>query len=124
MRDMVFKNLTSQDHQKRDISLSEAFDLNGVRTKTQKHFTYSVHDHATLHNPKELEAWVKQYASKGPQLKNLSVLKSYDSKVGEEKFEVKITGNLYILRDQDMFNIDFIQEFKIDRQGEGLKRHK
>ena len=25
MRDMVFKNLTSQDHHKRDISLSEAF---------------------------------------------------------------------------------------------------
>jgi hypothetical protein len=121
---MVFKNLTSQNHHKRDISLSEAFELNGVKTKTQKHFTYFVRDHAILHNPQELEGWIKKYASKGPQLKDLSVVKTYDSKIGEEKFEVKIIGNLYILRDQDMFSIDFIQEFKIDRQGKGLKGHK
>ena len=124
MRDIVYKNLTSLDHHKRDVSLSEAFILNGVKTKTQKHFTYSVRDHAMLHNSQELEDWIKRYASKGPQLKDLSVLKSYDSKAGEEKFEVKIVGNLYVMRDQDIFNVDFVQEFKIDRQGKEIKNDK
>ncbi|MBN2097096.1 MAG: hypothetical protein JW714_01305 [Candidatus Omnitrophica bacterium] len=124
MRDIVFKNLTSTDHHKRDVVLSEAFVLNGVTTKTQKHFTYFVRDHALMHSPEELTEWIKRYASKGPQLKDLSVVKSYDSKVGEEKFEVKIIGNLYVLRDQDIYSVDFIQEFRIDRSGDGLKRQR
>ena len=121
MRDIIFKNLTSGNHQRRDIFLSEAFKRNGVTTNTQKHFIYVVRDHAILNNTQELEAWFKKYASKGPRLEDLSVLKSYNSKMGEERFEVKITGNLYVLREQDIFNVDFIQVFKIDRKGENLK---
>ena len=121
MRDVLFKNLTTLDHHKRDIFLSEAFVQNGVTTKTQKHFIYSIRDHAFLDNPQKLQTWMQKYASKGPRLKDLSVLKTYDNKTGEEKFEVKIMGNLYVLREQDLFNIDFTQVFKIDRKGENLK---
>lgn len=120
MRDIVFKNMTSIDHYRRDIFLSEAFVEKGVTTKTQKHFVYFIRDHLFLDNPKNLENWLKKYASKGPRLKDLSVLKSLDSKTGEEKFEVKIVGNLYVLREQDIFNVDFTQVFKIDRKGEIL----
>lgn len=121
MRDIVFKNMTTIDHHRRDIFLSEAFMQNGITIKTQKHFIYFVRDHALLDDPKKLEVWVEKYASKGPRLKNLSVLKSFDSKIGEERFEVKIVGNLYILREQDIYNVDFTQIFKIDRRGENLK---
>ncbi len=121
MRDILFKNLTSLDRYRRDILLSEASIKNGVTTKTQKHFVYSVRDHTVLKSAQELEAWLKRYTNSSPRLKDLSVLKSHDSKTGEEKFEVKIIGNLYILREQDIFNIDFTQLFKIDRKGEALK---
>lgn len=121
MRDILFKNLTSLDHHRRDIFFSESFAYKGVTTKTQKHFIYLIQDRQLLDKPEKLESWIKKYAGKGPHLKNLSVLKSYDSKVGEEKFEVKIAGNLYILREQDIFNVDFTQIFKIDRKGEKLK---
>lgn len=121
MRDVVYKNLTSFDHQHRDIFLSEYFVRNGVTTKTEKHFIYAVRDHALLNNPAKLKNWVKKYVQREPRLKNLSVLKSYDSKIGEERFEVKIVGNLYILREHDIYNIDFTQIFKIDRKGDNLK---
>lgn len=124
MRDILFKNLTSMDHRRRDIVLSEHFVQQGVTTKTEKHFIYLVRDHAFLDSPEKLESWVKQYSEKGPRLRNLSVLKSIDSKTGEEKFEVTIVGNLYVLHDQDIFNVDFTQIFKIDRQGESLKGSK
>ena len=123
MRDILFKNLTSLDHHRRDIFLSEVFMHHGVATKTQKHFVYFIRDHLFLDSPEKLEAWLKKYASKGPHLKNLSVLKSYNSQIGEEKFEVKIAGNLYVLQEQDIFNVDFTQIFKIDRKGEDLKRN-
>ena len=121
MRDVLFKNLTSLNHHSRDILLSEAFIRNGVTTKTQKHFVYSVRDHTVLKNAHELKTWLKEYANSGPRLKDLSVLKSLDSKTGKEKFEVRITGNLYVLREQGIFNIDFTQVFKTDRKGEALK---
>lgn len=122
MRDILFKNLTSLDHHRRDIFLSEAFVDNGVATKTEKHFVYLVRDHTYLDDPQEFESWIKKYASKGPHLKDLSVLKIYDSKTGEERFEVKVVGTLYILREHDIFNIEFTQTFKIGRKGETLKK--
>ncbi|MFC1699728.1 hypothetical protein ACFL1I_07230 [Candidatus Omnitrophota bacterium] len=121
MRDILYKNLTSTDHHRRDIFMSEQFIYQGVTTKTEKHFIYSVRDHAFLDSPNKLEGWVKKYANKGPRLRDLSVVKRYDSKIGEERFEVKIVGNLYVLRDQDIYNVDFTQVFKIDRKGEKLK---
>jgi len=122
MRDIIFKNLTSLNHQQRDILLSEHIVQHGVTTRTQKHFIYSVCDRTFLDKPQKLQTWIKKYAGKGPRLKNLSVLKSYDGKAGEERFEVKITGNLYVLREQDIFNVDFTQVFKINRKGESLKK--
>ncbi len=121
MRDILYKNLTSLDHQQRDVLLTERLVQNGVTTRTQKHFTYSVSDRTFLDKPEKLQSWIQKYAGKGPRLRDLSVLKSYDSKSGEEKFEVKIAGNIYVLREQDIFNVDFTQVFKIDRKGESLK---
>lgn len=121
MRDILFKNLTSIDRHRRDIFLSESSVKNGVTTKTQKHFIYFIQNHEYLKDPSELESWVKKYAQKAPCLKSLSVLKSFNSKIGEEKFEVKIDGNLYVLREQDIFKVDFTQIFKIDRKGKSLK---
>lgn len=124
MRDILFKNLTSQDHYKRDIFLSESFMHKGVMTKTQKHFIYFIRDHELLSKPEKLPVWLKKYAQKGPRLKSLSVLKTINSKIGEEKFEVKIVGNLLVLRNQDIFNVDFTQVFKINRHGDVLKEKK
>ena len=121
MRDILYKNLTSQDHHRRDIFLSETFVQHGVTTMTQKHFIYPVQGHSFIDKPAKLQAWIKKFAGKGPRLKDLSVLKTYDSKMGEEKFEVKIMGNLYVLREQALYNVDFTQVFKIDRRGENLK---
>lgn len=121
MRDILFKNLTANNHHKRDIFLSEDFEQNGVITKTEKHFIYLIRDHTVLNSPEELEAWLKEHVDKGPRLKGLSVLKKYDSKIGEERFEVKIEGNLYVLREQDIFSVEFNQLFMIDRRGENLK---
>ncbi len=122
MRDILYKNLTSIDHHRRDVFLSEAFEQDGVTTRTEKHFIYNIRDHALLNKPENLGLWVKKHVEHVPRLKDLSVLKSYDSKSGEERFEVRIIGELYILREQDIFSIDFLQIFKINRKGEALKK--
>jgi len=38
MRNLVFKNLTSQDHKKRVISTCETVEKQGLRTVVRKHF--------------------------------------------------------------------------------------
>ena len=114
--------MTSSDRHRRDVVFSEAFTRNGVTVRTQKHFTYSIDDHTFLTSPQQLETWLKKYSGQGPRLRDLSVLKSYDSKAGVERFEVQIVGNLYILREQDIFNVNFKQIFKINRKGEALKK--
>lgn len=122
VHDIVFKNSTSMDHSRRDVIMSEAYTQDGVMTKTLKHFVYLIKDHAFLNTPMKLQSWLKKYTKKGPRLKNLTVVKSFNGKLGEEKFEVQIAGNLYILREQDIFNVDFTQVFKINRRGDKLKK--
>lgn len=122
MHDILFKNSTSLDHQRRDVFLSEDFVEDGIITKSQKHFVYFVREHLCLENQEKVVDWLKNYGhTNKPCLKSLTVFKSYNSKVGEEKFEVKIVGNLHVLYEHQVFNVDFIQIFKVIRKDRKIK---
>lgn len=122
MHDILFKNSTSLDHQRRDIFLSEAVVEDGIITKSQKHFVYFVREHLQLESQEKVVEWLNNYGHmKKPCLKSLNVFKSYNSKVGEERFEVKIVGNLHVLYECQVFNVDFIQIFKIVRKDRELQ---
>ena len=82
MRDMVFKNLTSQDRKKRVLWASETINEEGILTKIHKYLIYIIRE---VGRDEELNA-------EKPQV---YVLKYRDTKEKTEKFHIKMKGGIY-----------------------------
>lgn len=100
MRDLLFKNLTSQDHKRRTISFSEVVDNSGVRTIVRRHFIYFI---------KELAKDEEQVQSSP----SLAVLKERNTKARTEKFVCKMKGSICITNNEKVYKIFFLHSLKI-----------
>lgn len=100
MRDLIFKNLTSNDKRRRRIASSEIVNKEGVRSIIQRHFVYIV---------KEIQDSQIQ-----KPLPYLYVLKERNSREQREKFFCKIKGSIYAVSNGRLFLILFIHSLKIN----------
>ena len=100
MRDLLFKNLTSDDRKRRVISSSEITDKEGVRSIIRRHFI----------------CMVKEVKSEGidKPAPYLYVLKEHNSKEHKEKFFCKIKGSVCAVNQGRLFLIVFMHSLRID----------
>ncbi len=99
MRDLVFKNLTSDDKRRRVIISSEIADKQGVRSVIHRHFICLI---------KEL----KDSTPERP-MPYLYVLKEHNNKEQREKFFCKIKGSICAVNKGRLFLILFMHSLKI-----------
>ena len=100
MRDLLFKNLTSNDHKRRVISSSEIADKEGVRSIIRRHFICMVRE-------------VKNEGMDKPA-PYLYVLKEHNSREHKEKFFCKIKGSVCAVNQGRLFLIVFMHSLRID----------
>lgn len=100
MRDLLFKNLTSNDRKRRVISSSEITDKEGVRSIIRRHFVCMV---------KEVSS-----GSIDKPAPYLYVLKEHNSKEHKEKFFCKIKGSVCAINQGKLFLIVFMHSLRID----------
>ena len=100
MRDLLFKNLTSDDKKRRIIASSEIIEKQGVRSVIHRHFVCIV---------KEIEA--NKVKRPSPYL---YVLKQRDTKEQKEKFFCRIKGSTYALNRGRLFLVLFMHSLKIN----------
>lgn len=114
MRELVFKNLTKPSSKKRDVSIEEVVEKNGVVSSTQKRSTYFIRDILHMDSRKELEQWVDE-RKKHPGLdkKFFHILRKYSVRDKEDKLVCKMRGSFYIISNQDVYNIVFVHAIKI-----------
>lgn len=109
MRDLLFKNLTSDDRKRRILSSSEIVDKEGVRNIICRHFVCIVKEI----NPALIaEGEVKDDQMPKP-LPYLYMLKKHDNKEKKEKFFCRIKGSLYAVNQGRLFLIHFMHSLKI-----------
>lgn len=99
MRDMLFKNLTSDDKRRKIISSSEIVDKKGVRSITRRHFVCMI---------KEMKKG--QLEQKPP---SIYVLKKQNTKDQTGKFFCKIKGSMNIVINERLYRIIFMHTLKI-----------
>lgn len=99
MRDLLYKNLTSQDKRRKVIACSEISDKQGVRSIIRRHFIYMV----------------KEINNASPQKPDsyLYVLKARDTKNQTEKFLCRIKGSVFAAHNGKLFLIIFQHSLKI-----------
>jgi hypothetical protein len=99
MRDLLFKNLTSDDKKRKILTSSEIMDKQGVRSIIHRHFICIV---------KEIKD--KQISKPQPYL---YVLKERNSREQREKFFCRIKGSIYAVHKGRLFLILFMHSLKI-----------
>jgi len=100
MRDLIFKNLTSDDKKRRIIASSETIDKQGVRSIIRRHFVCIVKE-------------VKDGSEMRP-LPYLYVLKERSSKERREKFFCRIKGSVYAVSNGRPLLILFMHSLRIN----------
>jgi hypothetical protein len=98
MREMVFRNLTSDDRRKRIIATSEVADREGVRSFIRRHFICMVKE-------------VKD-TNERPQ-PSVYVLKEHNSRKQKEKFFCRIKGSVYAQHKGKLYLIIFAHSLNI-----------
>jgi hypothetical protein len=100
MRNLVFKNLTSDDRRKRIITSCEVADKRGVHSVIQRHFVCMVKE-------------VKDYETQKPS-PYLFVLKERNTKDQKEKFFCKIKGSVCAVSGGKIFLVLYMHTLRID----------
>ena len=114
MRELVFKNLTAPASKKRDISVEEISERNGVISLTQKRSIYFLKGTHRIKSKEELEKWVDT-GRKNPDLnkKFFHILRNYSDKNKEDRLICKMRGSFYVISGQSVYNIVFVHAIKI-----------
>ena len=99
MRDLLFRNLTSQDKKRKIIASLEIADKEGVRSVIQRHFVCVVRE-------------IKDNKIERP-LPYLYVLKEHNNKEQREKFFCKIKGSICAVNKERLFLVLFMHSLKI-----------
>ncbi len=100
MRDLLFKNLTSNDKKRKIIASAEIVDKQGVRSIIRRHFICMVKE-------------VKDNRM-GKPLPHLYVIKERNTREHKEKFFCKIKGSIYTIYNSKLFLILFMHSLKIN----------
>ena len=90
MRDMVFKNLTSQDKRKRVLWASETINEDGILTKIHKYLIYIIKE-------------VKKEDAHKTDKPEIFVLKLRNTREKIERFQVKMKGGIYCVSKEKCF---------------------
>jgi hypothetical protein len=102
MRDLLFRNLTSEDKKRKIISSSEVVDREGVRSTIHRHFACMV---------KEVTG-----AKVDKPLPYLYILKVRDEKERRDQFYCRVKGSVYALNNGKLFLVVFMHSLKVKLQ--------
>lgn len=109
MRDLLFKNFTSDDKKRKILVSSEVTDKEGVRRTIHRHFICIIKEINPVSIPK---GGAKDGQASSP-LPYLYMLKKHDNKEKQEKFFCRIKGSLYAVSQGRLFLIHFMHSLKI-----------
>lgn len=100
MRDLLFKNLTSESNGRKILCSSEISEKEGVRTVVRRHFVYFVRQ--LEQKPAEED---KPY---------LYVLKEHNTRQKLERFYCRMKGSMVVLKNGHLFKINFMHSLRIN----------
>ena len=114
MRELIFRNLTTATARKRDISVEEVVERNGLVSETMKRSMYFIRNVHRIKSKEELQEWIEK-RKKDPSLskKFFHILRNYSTERKEDKLVCKMRGSFYIISGESVYNIVFVHAIKV-----------
>ncbi len=113
MRDLLFKNITSENKKRKDLYVTETVDRNGVTTTTQRHSIYIVGACNKFNTLEELAEWKNTTGLKANK-RHVFIVKKRDSKLNKDMFICDVVGRFYAVTGCDIYSIAFKHSFEVD----------
>lgn len=113
MRELLFKNMTSWDHNKRDVFVEEIIEKDGILAKTTRRCLYFVKEKTRIKNPMDLKSIAEIKTANDKIKRHFHVLKERDSNSGLDKLMCKVAGTFYAMINEYLYCIVFVHTFKI-----------
>jgi hypothetical protein len=113
MREIFFKNITSLDHRRRAVSVSETVEEDGIFALTEKRCTYIIKNKVHLEDAKDVLDCVSQLQEEFSPKRQIFIRKEFNLNTQEKVFSCKIIGRFYIVAENDIYTIAFNHAFKI-----------
>lgn len=109
MREMVFKNITSPDHRKKDLFLSRTIKQNGIVCKSEREHHYIIKREGKFNRLNGLKI-----ISGNLPYRQVFIIKNRNTKLGKEMFSCNVKGNFYCINKGYIYLVQFNQSFKVD----------
>lgn len=114
MRELIFKNLVAPSSRKRDISIEEVVERDGLVSCTKKRSMYFVRSVHHLKSRSALHTWMERKKKSGAlDKKFFHILRQYSARDKVDKLICKMRGTFYIVSNQDVYNIVFVHAVRI-----------
>jgi hypothetical protein len=112
MREIVVRNLTSDDQLKRDCVVTELMRQGDYVTKVMRRCTYRIESETALPTMDDSIAWAKNIDPTPPR--QVFVTKDLDPETGGEKVVYKVLGHLYVVMGRSVFCIGYRHILSMD----------
>lgn len=121
MREVVYKNIYSNNSRVRNVFLKEVFERDGVIAKTERRCFYYVKEITPVKDVQNLEKWIEHKNAVGPIGKRqFHIFREHSDSIGEDKLVCKIIGTFYAIANNNVYTIVFLHSFKVRFQKNSL----
>lgn len=114
MREVLFKHLTCLGARKKDISLMEIFQKDGIVARTERRYLYFIREIAHVYEEGEIQRWMEEQKKEiPPKRRHFHILKEHNDELGEERLVCKVAGTFYAVMGRNIYTIAFLHSFKV-----------
>ncbi len=120
MREMVMKNLISEDKLRRELFVSERTEGKNLVQDLEKKSTYVIKEILDVTQDCDLQLFLQQKKTQGLfKPAKTFIVRIQDSKEGKVKFVYKVLGDQYIVVKDRIFLLGVTQYLKIEMEHTG-----
>lgn len=115
MREILVKNLTSEDKRSRRLHILEKVAQNGIMATSERRCHYLLREKKRLDNLGEIKEWFSaHHAQPVTKMRYLRIIKKKNTSTNEESLTYQAAGHSYLLIGQAIFCVFFTHIFKIE----------
>jgi len=116
MREVLVRNLTSDDRLKRDCLIKECMRQGDYTTNVVRRCTYRIESQTVLPATQDAVRWAKSLDPR--EARQVFVTKSLDPDTGDERVVYKVLGHFYVVMERNVFCIGYRHILSMDIGGE------
>ncbi len=115
MREICIKTSVSENHKRKNLSIIEMIDQDGITARAEKKFSYYVSEQSPFTDVEKMKNWADvQAQTHHKKDRHVSIRKVVDPKTGMGQMIYRVIGSFYVVQDLHVFAVVFMHSIKFD----------